>query len=52
MPIYSAADDALAHGETRGPFHGVPFTVKDIFDVAGVRFRYGSGGACGAYAGA
>ena len=30
------ADDALARGETRGPFHGVPFTVKDIFDVAGV----------------
>ena len=31
-----AADDALARGETRGPLHGVPFTVKDIFDVAGV----------------
>jgi amidase len=31
-----AADDALARGENRGPLHGVPFTVKDIFDVAGV----------------
>src|SRR5919107_2854043 len=31
-----AADDALAWGETGGPFYGVPFTVKDIFDVAGV----------------
>src|SRR5215207_3741370 len=31
-----AADDALARGETGGPFHGVPFTVKDIFDVAGI----------------
>jgi amidase len=31
-----AADDALARGEGGGPFHGVPFTVKDIFDVAGV----------------
>jgi amidase len=30
------ADAALARGETGGPFHGVPFTVKDIFDVAGV----------------
>jgi amidase len=30
------ADDALARGETGGPFHGLPFTVKDIFDVAGV----------------
>jgi amidase len=32
----AAADAALARGETGGPFHGVPFTVKDIFDVAGV----------------
>jgi amidase len=31
-----AADDALGRGKTGGPFHGVPFTVKDIFDVAGV----------------
>jgi len=31
-----AADAALARGETGGPFHGVPFTAKDIFDVAGV----------------
>src|SRR5919107_1798436 len=31
-----AADAALARGETGGLFHGVPFTVKDIFDVAGV----------------
>jgi amidase len=31
-----AADAALARGESGGPFHGVPFTVKDIFDVAGV----------------
>jgi amidase len=32
----AAADAALARGETGGLFHGVPFTVKDIFDVAGV----------------
>src|SRR5687767_5036295 len=32
----TAADAALARGERGGPFHGVPFTVKDIFDVAGV----------------
>jgi amidase len=31
-----AADAALARGERGGPLHGVPFTVKDIFDVAGV----------------
>jgi amidase len=29
-------DAALARGETGGPLHGVPFTAKDIFDVAGV----------------
>src|SRR5918997_18558 len=32
----NAADEAVARGVTRGPFQGVPFTVKDIFDVAGV----------------
>ncbi len=31
-----AADVALATGEVRGPLHGVPFTVKDTFDTAGV----------------
>ena len=31
-----AADAALARGERLGPLHGVPFTVKDVFDAAGV----------------
>src|SRR5919108_2016059 len=31
-----AADAALARGQILGPLHGVPFTVKDVFDVAGV----------------
>jgi amidase len=31
-----AADAALARGETWGPFHGVPFTAKDICDTAGI----------------
>ncbi len=30
------ADALLAAGKTRGPLHGVPFTVKDSFDTAGV----------------
>lgn len=30
-----AADRALAAGDDLGPFHGVPFTIKDIIDVAG-----------------
>jgi amidase len=31
-----AADTALAHGQPVGPLHGVPFTVKDWIDVAGL----------------
>ena len=31
-----AADMALARGETFGPLHGVPFTVKDVLEVTGV----------------
>ena len=30
------ADEALAHGEWWGPLHGVPCTVKDTFEIAGV----------------
>lgn len=31
-----AADAALAHGQHIGPLHGVPFTVKDWIDAAGL----------------
>jgi len=31
-----AADVDLAAGNLRGPIHGVPFTIKDSFDTAGV----------------
>ena len=30
------ADEALAHGDTTGPLHGVPMTLKDSFDSAGI----------------
>jgi amidase len=30
------ADEALTRGEVRGPLHGVPFTVKDWIEVAGL----------------
>jgi hypothetical protein len=30
-----AADEALAVGESLGPLHGVPMTVKDSFNVVG-----------------
>ena len=29
------ADEALARGESHGPFHGVPMTVKDAWELAG-----------------
>ena len=31
-----AADEALARGETRGPLHGIPMTIKDTFEVTGM----------------
>ena len=30
------ADDALARGEIFGPLHGVPMTIKDSLDTAGI----------------
>ncbi|GAA3210886.1 amidase [Dactylosporangium siamense] len=37
-----AADEAVAAGAEIGPLHGVPFTVKDSFDTAGVPTQRGS----------
>ncbi|MGH7908064.1 MAG: amidase [Candidatus Binataceae bacterium] len=31
-----AADAAIARGENKGPLHGVPITIKDAFETAGV----------------
>jgi amidase len=36
-----AADRALARDEARGPLHGVPITVKESFDVAGLPTTWG-----------
>jgi amidase len=38
------ADAELARGKLRGPLHGVPFTVKDSFDTAGVISTAGTQG--------
>ena len=38
------ADATLARGEIRGPLHGVPMTIKDSFDTAGVITTYGTAG--------
>jgi amidase len=37
-----AADAALARNEIRGPLHGVPMTVKDSFQTAGMRTTSGA----------
>ena len=36
------ADRAVVEGVPLGPFHGVPFTVKDSLDVGGARASRGS----------
>jgi len=35
------ADEALARGENWGALHGVPVTIKDIFETAGLRTTAG-----------
>lgn len=35
-------DQELAQGSTRGPLHGIPIAIKDIYDVEGVPTRCGS----------
>ena len=37
-----AADKAVASGATLGPLHGVPFSIKDALDTAGVLTQRGS----------
>ena len=37
-----AAEAAVLRGDELGPLHGVPFTVKDTFDTAGLRTTRGS----------
>ncbi len=39
-----AAQEAVArHDASLPPFHGVPISIKDLYDTAGVRTTYGSG---------
>jgi len=32
-----AAESEIQHGKWRGPLHGIPVALKDVFDTAGVR---------------
>jgi aspartyl-tRNA(Asn)/glutamyl-tRNA(Gln) amidotransferase subunit A len=36
------ADEEIARGNYRGPLHGIPVTIKDMFETAGVRTTGGS----------
>lgn len=38
----NAADAATARGESWGPLHGVPMTVKDVWETAGMRTTSGA----------
>ena len=38
------ADAALARGEVSGPLHGVPMTIKDLFETKGVITTAGTKG--------
>ena len=37
-----AADAALTRGERRGPLHGIPMTVKESFNLAGLPTTFGN----------
>src|SRR3546814_6506123 len=39
-----AAEQAVMDGRPLGPLHGVPFSVKDLCNTAGVRTTFGSHG--------
>jgi amidase len=38
----TAADEATARGESRGPLHGLPITIKDAIEVEGIRSTGGA----------
>jgi amidase len=47
----AAADEAATRGGDLGPLHGVPITIKDAFDVAGLPTTWGNPAFAGHVAG-
>src|SRR5512134_2556624 len=43
LRVAREAADEIARGGWRGCLHGVPVSVKDLIDTAGLRTTYGSG---------
>ena len=44
-PAYREADERdleLRKGKARGPLHGIPYGLKDLFDTAGIRTTWGA----------
>lgn len=42
MAMALKAEQEIMAGHYRGPWHGVPIALKDLFDSAGIRTTYGS----------
>ena len=40
--VARTAETAVMRGDALGPLHGIPVSVKDLIDVAGLPARYGS----------
>ena len=36
MAAARTAEAEIMHGNMRGPLHGIPFALKDIYDTAGI----------------
>jgi Asp-tRNA(Asn)/Glu-tRNA(Gln) amidotransferase A subunit family amidase len=44
-PAYTEADQRdfeMKKGKSRGPLHGIPYGVKDLFDTAGIKTTWGA----------
>jgi aspartyl-tRNA(Asn)/glutamyl-tRNA(Gln) amidotransferase subunit A len=44
IQLAKRSEKELKRGHDRGPLHGLPISVKDLFDTAGIRTTYGSRG--------